>query len=46
MKFSHHFMEKGHTQNEGDSVHGLIEKTERGREVYLPDEWFPLVTSD
>lgn len=38
MKISHHFMEKGHTQNEGNSVHALIEKTARGREVYSPDE--------
>lgn len=43
MKIRHHFMEKGHTQNEGDSVHALIEKTARGREVYSPDEWYSLV---
>ncbi|KAF9409271.1 hypothetical protein HW555_011306 [Spodoptera exigua] len=28
---------------EGDSVHALIEKTARGREVYSPDEWYSLV---
>lgn len=43
MKISHHFMEKGHTQNEGDSVHALIEKTARGRDIYSPDEWYSLV---
>ncbi|KAL4720653.1 hypothetical protein ACJJTC_002751 [Scirpophaga incertulas] len=35
--------EKGHTQNEGDSVHALIKKTARGREIYSPDEWYSLV---
>lgn len=43
IKICHRFLEKGHTQNEGDSVHALIEKTARGREIYSPDEWYSLV---
>ncbi|CAH0397611.1 unnamed protein product [Chilo suppressalis] len=34
IKICHRVLEKGHTQNEGDSVHALIEKMARGREVY------------
>ncbi|KAL4719252.1 hypothetical protein ACJJTC_018955 [Scirpophaga incertulas] len=43
IKICHRFLEKGYTQNEGDSVHALIEKTARGREIYSPDEWYSLV---
>lgn len=40
---THRFMEKGHTQNEGDSVHALIERESERRIIYDPDEWFCLV---
>lgn len=43
IKIYHRFMEKGHTQNEGDSVHALIERTAKGKEIYVPDEWYSLV---
>ncbi|KAH9638290.1 hypothetical protein HF086_007393, partial [Spodoptera exigua] len=39
----HRFMEKGHTQDEGDSVHALIERESERRMIYVPDEWFCLV---
>lgn len=40
---THRFMEKGHTQNEGDSVHALVERESERRMIYVPDEWFCLV---
>lgn len=40
---THRFMEKGHTQNEGDSVHALVERESERRMIYVPDEWFFLV---
>lgn len=40
---THRFMEKGHTQNEGDSVHALIERESEQRLIYVPDEWYCLV---
>lgn len=43
IKICHRFMEKGHTQNEGDSVHALIEKTAKGKDIYSPSEWYALV---
>lgn len=39
----HCFLEVGHTQNEGDSVHALIEKTAKNKLIYSPSEWFCLV---
>lgn len=29
-------MEKGHTQNEGDSVHACIENVQKGKVIYIP----------
>lgn len=40
---SHRFLEKGHTQNEGDSVHALIERKAENKIIYTPDEWRLLV---
>lgn len=39
----HRFLEKGHTQNEADSVHALIERTSKNKLIYIPDEWYTLV---
>ncbi|CAH0399478.1 unnamed protein product [Chilo suppressalis] len=39
----HCFLEVGHTQNEGDSVHALIEKTVKNKLIYTPFEWYCLV---
>jgi len=33
-RISHHYMEPGHTQNEGDSMHALIERTAKRVNVY------------
>lgn len=43
MSITHRFMEKGHTQNEGDSVYSTIEKASRTRQIYTPNEWQLLV---
>lgn len=40
---SHRFLEKGHTQNKVDSVHALIERTAKNKQIYIPDEWYTLV---
>ncbi|XP_026733787.1 uncharacterized protein LOC113498078 [Trichoplusia ni] len=40
---THRFMEKGHTQNEGDSVHACIENASRAKIIYTPQEWQLLV---
>lgn len=39
----HTFLEKGHTQQEGDSVHALIERCAKNKLIYTPMEWFTLV---
>lgn len=43
LSITHRFLEKGHTQNEGDSVHSLVERTSKTRIIYTPDEWRALV---
>lgn len=43
ISITHTFLEKGHTQNEGDSVHSLIEKSARHKIIYTPSEWKFLV---
>lgn len=39
----HRFLEKGHTQNEGESVHSVIERTGEHRLIYTPEEWKLLI---
>lgn len=43
IKIRHTFLEKGHTQSEGDSVHSVIEKAARNVPVYTPEQWYTLV---
>lgn len=40
---THKYFEKGHTQNEGDSVHALIERTAKNKIVYTPEQWYALI---
>lgn len=40
---THRFLEKGHTQNEGDSVHSVIERAAENKNIYTPEEWKLLV---
>lgn len=39
----HSFLEKGHTQNEGDSIHATIEKASKFKNIYTPSEWSSLI---
>ncbi|KAF2895531.1 hypothetical protein ILUMI_10644 [Ignelater luminosus] len=39
----HKFLEKNHTQNEGDSVHSVIEKAARNIPMFTPSQWYTLV---
>ncbi|XP_072395672.1 uncharacterized protein [Diabrotica undecimpunctata] len=43
IKIRHTFLEKGHTQSEGDSVHSVIEKAARNVSVYTPEQWYTIV---
>jgi len=36
VKITHTFLEKGHTQNEGDSVHACIENAQKGKVICIP----------
>jgi len=40
---THRFFEKGHTQNEGDSMHATIECAKKGKIIYVPSQWMTLV---
>ncbi|CAF4819823.1 unnamed protein product [Pieris macdunnoughi] len=37
---SHRFLIVGHTQNEGDSMHALIERQTKDKMLYTPDQWY------
>ena len=39
----HYFMEKGHIQNEADSIHALIERTAKTINVYTTQQWYTVV---
>ncbi|KAK4881140.1 hypothetical protein RN001_004459 [Aquatica leii] len=36
---THKFLEKGHTQNEGDSAHSIIERAAKNIPIYIPSQW-------
>ncbi|XP_061723773.1 uncharacterized protein LOC133530002 [Cydia pomonella] len=36
----HRFMVVGHTQNEGDSMHALIERKTKNINIYTPEQWY------
>lgn len=40
---THTFLEKGHTENENDSVHATIERKVRNIEIYSPEQWYTAV---
>ncbi|KAF0699609.1 Uncharacterized protein FWK35_00038188 [Aphis craccivora] len=44
VKITHTFLEKGHTQNEGDSVHACIENAQKGKVIYIPAQWVTLIS--
>ena len=37
------FLERGHTQNENDSVHSVIERSKKGVSIYHPYQWTTLI---
>lgn len=39
----HRFLEKGHTQNEGDSIHAAVERKSKGLEIYTPEQWCEII---
>jgi len=39
-RITHKFLERGHTQNEGDSMHATIEKAIGKNSVYTPDQYY------
>ncbi|CAB3235002.1 unnamed protein product [Arctia plantaginis] len=43
INITHRFLEKGHTQNQGDSVYSVIERTAEHKTIHTPDEWKLLV---
>lgn len=43
IKIRHTFLEPGHTQNEGDCVHSVIERAARNIPIYTPEQWYSLV---
>lgn len=42
IKITHNFLEKGHTQNEGDSIHSTIERASRNIDIFVPSQWYTL----
>lgn len=36
---THIYFEVGHTHNEGDSMHSVIEKIKQNQVIYVPDQW-------
>lgn len=43
VKITHTFLERGHTQYEGDSMHSCVEHTKKGKSIYVPAQWVTLV---
>lgn len=36
VKITHTFLERGHTQSEGDSMHSCVEHAKKGKSIYVP----------
>jgi len=43
VKITHTFLERGHTQSEGDSMHSCVEHAKKGKVIYVPAQWVTLV---
>jgi len=39
------YLETGHTQNQNDSVHAVIERFAKNQTVYVPSQWFQIAKS-
>ena len=42
---THRFLESGHSQNEGDSMHSVIEKKIRNEEIYVPEQYYDMAST-
>lgn len=40
---THQYLESGHSQNEGDSMHSAIERAVRGVDIYIPEDYYAIV---
>jgi hypothetical protein len=36
---THNFFERGHSQNEGDHVHSVIERSTKAVDIFEPQQW-------
>ncbi|RVE40000.1 hypothetical protein evm_015350 [Chilo suppressalis] len=43
IEITYRFLETGHTQNEGDSMHALIEKRSKNVTIHSPEDWISIV---
>ena len=44
-KINHFFFESGHSQNENDAVHSVIERSAKRVQVFVPEQWYTLIRS-
>lgn len=48
-KITHKFLIRGHTQNEGDTAHSIIEKAikkaKKSGAIYVPDQYVQIIRS-
>ena len=40
---AHSFLEVGHTQNENDAIHSVIERAARKLQIYTPVQWSAVI---
>lgn len=43
VEVTHRFLQTGHTQNEGDSMHACIEKNMKNKTLYSPDQLYEVI---
>ena len=44
-RITHIYMQAGHTQNEGDSMHAVIERSARFSNIFSPMQWYTLAST-
>lgn len=45
VEIRHRFSEVGHTHNEGDSMHALIERKSKAISIFSPADWITIIKS-
>lgn len=43
IEITHTFLECGYTQQEGDSVHAIIENKSKNHDLYTPEMWYKII---